>query len=301
MNFRHSGRTPARTSGLSWNPEASVQIAVSYAGYNVVEVWDLRSHMAPKLKLEGGHQGGVVGVDWCPHDTDLLMTAGDDARNVVWNPNKGQVLAEYPQSGIVYDIKWNPNVPALVSTCANDNKVSIQSVQYTGPSHVPKWLGRGTNAAFGFGGRVVSAGVNMAEAEAVAPASAGKEPRSVNISQLVTEPLLLELAGEFKQSVGQGGYRALCQQRLGSAAGEEEKELWSFLSTLYLEPAQQVSRFLEQLGFQKEKASAAPAPEEAKPAAAPVESISEESFFDDLASKVEETKDVVPEVLGVFI
>ncbi len=29
----------------------------------------------------------VVAVAWCPHDTQLLLTAGDDGRAVYWSPD----------------------------------------------------------------------------------------------------------------------------------------------------------------------------------------------------------------------
>jgi len=159
VTLRHSGRANVRTTALSWNPDASVVLAMSYAGTPVAEVWDLRKQMQPKMKLQGGHSGGIVGLDWCPHDPDLILTSGDDGRVLIWNANSGQLLSDYPsfrQSGghVHYDVKWCPTLPSLVSSCNDEGRVSLMSVQGAGVSHAPKWLARPAGVAFGFGGRL---------------------------------------------------------------------------------------------------------------------------------------------------
>jgi protein transport protein SEC31 len=90
LSFRDSSHQNSRATGLAWNPLVSTQIVVTYANPNP-EIWDLRKSMAPKLKLEGGHHTGVLSVSWCPHDSQLLLTAGEDGRAVCWSP-EGQVL-----------------------------------------------------------------------------------------------------------------------------------------------------------------------------------------------------------------
>lgn len=55
-------------------------MAVSYAS-PLADVWDLRKakDRRPLARLQG-HLGNVTSIEWCPHDTDIVLTCADDGR-----------------------------------------------------------------------------------------------------------------------------------------------------------------------------------------------------------------------------
>ena len=49
-------------------------------------MWDLRYATAPMRTLER-HKRGVLCLEWCPQDCDLLLSAAKDNHVYCWNPN----------------------------------------------------------------------------------------------------------------------------------------------------------------------------------------------------------------------
>ncbi|RYG57156.1 WD40 repeat domain-containing protein, partial [archaeon] len=64
-------------------------------------MWDLRSSTTSPLCEFVGHTKGILSVDWCPHDTNLLLSSGKDAHTFVWDVQRGRSIAEVPSSGNV--------------------------------------------------------------------------------------------------------------------------------------------------------------------------------------------------------
>jgi len=60
----------------------------------VVQLWDLRSSTSQPLCEYAGHKKGVLSVDWCPHDPNLLVSTGKDAHTFVWDIQRGVAVAE---------------------------------------------------------------------------------------------------------------------------------------------------------------------------------------------------------------
>jgi protein transport protein SEC31 len=89
-------------SDIAWNPEDGLYLVTACDDDSrpVLRVWDLRSSTtAPLCELAGGHTKGVLSVDWCPWDSNLLVSCGKDARTLVWDIQQGRPIAEVPSGG----------------------------------------------------------------------------------------------------------------------------------------------------------------------------------------------------------
>jgi len=142
---------------------------------------------APVKELSG-HTKGILGMDWCPRDSSMLLTCGKDNRTICWDPlvddPAAQVVTELPRaSNWVFDVKWCLKDPGLIATVSFDGHISINSLtgghsdtagagsapsaqnpfpigdaqnQGTSLAHAPKWFKRPVGAMFAYGGKLVS-------------------------------------------------------------------------------------------------------------------------------------------------
>jgi protein transport protein SEC31 len=300
LTIRNSARINVRASALAWNPAASVQLAICYNNFPTTEIWDLRQSMTPKVKLEGFHTGSVYALDWCAHDASLLLTAGEDTRMAAWNPLTGQLLHELNagvEKPIVFDVQFAPRLPGVLSTCSFDQKVNIMSIGYTGAAHVPAWMTRPIGASFGFGGKLVSFGL-----DAVAPSPASTAPTGgppsphrpghpkVQLAQLVTDPEVLDKAAGLQTILKEKDFPAFCAYKIthatdgvsassspsDAAVAEGEKTIWTFMKILFEEEGNQRFLLLKELGFEPPATSDIVMPQPAVPV---VPNISEDDFF----------------------
>ena len=77
-----------RFSAIQWHPEIATQLWLASEDDQspVVQLWDLRYATAPAKTLNV-HQRGILGLTWCPKDTDLMVSCGKDNKILCWNPN----------------------------------------------------------------------------------------------------------------------------------------------------------------------------------------------------------------------
>jgi protein transport protein SEC31 len=281
ITIRNSARMNVRTSGLAWNPSAGVQLAVCYSNYPVAEIWDLRQSMTPKVKLENFHTGSILALDWCPSDPSVLLTVGEDARMASWNPSTGAFLYEYQTSNVAFDIQWSPKLPNIISTCSYDGKVNIESINTTGPHHVPAWMGKPTGGSFGFGGKLVSWGFDAPPVQPPtgtgAPVMPPRVQPRIQIQQLVTDPEVLDKAAGLQQILKEGNFPNFCAYKIAHAGGDEgEKTIWTFMKILFEDEQNQRYLLLKELGFEPPATSDIVMPQPSVPV---IPDISAEDFF----------------------
>jgi protein transport protein SEC31 len=95
----------------------------------VILVWDLRNASAAEMTLSG-HSKGILSMDWCPKDSDLLLSCGKDNRTIVWNTTSGQPIGDLVHSGNwSFDTQWCPRNPDLCVVASYDGLVSVHSIQ----------------------------------------------------------------------------------------------------------------------------------------------------------------------------
>ena len=65
----------------------------TYVLITVLQLWDLRFAASP-VKMFEKHEKGILSIAWCPHDSELLLSAGKDNKVYCWNPNSEQYGGE---------------------------------------------------------------------------------------------------------------------------------------------------------------------------------------------------------------
>ncbi|XP_068190782.1 protein transport protein Sec31A isoform X2 [Antennarius striatus] len=258
----------------------------------VIQMWDLRFATSP-LKILENHTRGILAIAWSLADPELLLSCGKDSRILCWNPNTGEVLYELPTSSHwCFDIQWCPRNPAVLSAAGFDGHIDIFSImggssqaqsqrhrdqisnsfgnmdpfgtgqtlpplQMPAPAapvatsiplkKPPKWIRRPVGASFSFGGKLVSL------ENAVSNPQQPQQPTShvVRISQVVTETAFLKRSEQLQATLSAGSFVDFCQQKMDVAENEFEKSLWSFLKANFESDTR--SKYLELLGYNREK------------------------------------------------
>jgi protein transport protein SEC31 len=259
---------------LAWHPNVATQILIGNEDdrYPVIQMWDLRYATSP-MKIFEGHTRGVLALDWCPHDEDLLMSCGKDNKVLCWNPNtevqNGEIVYELPTSAQwTSDVKWSPRYPGLVSTAAFDGLITVSTLmggsmqihqeqqnqisdsfgiqQPSIPSQPttllveplkkpPKWMRKPCGARFGFGGKLITID------------NTTTSQQQLHISQVVTERDFLSRSDALERAIMGGQLVEFCDTKIEQETDPKEKLLWQFLkSNFHDEPRMQ---FLNLLGY----------------------------------------------------
>ncbi|RZF36991.1 hypothetical protein LSTR_LSTR004679 [Laodelphax striatellus] len=254
---------------LEWHPDIATQLCLASEDDSnpVVQLWDLRFASTP-IKTMERHTKGVLSLAWCPKDPDLLMSSGKDSTIYCWNPNTndpgGEVVCEMMTSyQWNFEVAWCPRNPSLIASCSFDGHASIYSLT-GGQQHVqtskkiadsfpgmeyaesppvhtqmhhqiqsaaelrkaPKWLRKTSGVSFGFGGKLVSF---------------SSDAHSVVISQVISEPSMVERSLELQSALTTGDFGSICSQR--------EDPIWPYISAT-LEPCPKAA-MKKLLGFEQ--------------------------------------------------
>ncbi|KXZ53102.1 hypothetical protein GPECTOR_8g92 [Gonium pectorale] len=274
-----------RASAIQWNPDIATQLIVASDDDRspTLQMWDLRNSVSP-LKEFVGHQKGVLGMAWSPHDSSLLLSSGKDNRTICWDVHSGDVVCELSGAHWNFDVQWSPTIPGIFATSSFDGKLGIYNLHTCTGSKVtetvnadftvtqsivgdstplakaPAWMRRPVGATFGFGGRLVSFMHNRSQLTDPATGSVRMQDTAVlSVKQVVTEQELVARSEGFEAAIQGGNLQTLreyCSNKraaLTTAAeqspeGTQEAETWSFLSVLFEgEEARRV--LLQTLGF----------------------------------------------------
>jgi protein transport protein SEC31 len=243
---------------IAWDPNNATKLLTATPDDStpVILLWDLRNSNAPERTLQG-HDQGILSLSWCQQDSDLLLSCGKDNRTLVWNPQTGEQLGEFPEvTNWTFQTRFNPHNPALSATASFDGKISIQTLQNTNPAatqtqvqgpvdgedfftkaqtqpqgasfslkKTPKWLERPVGASFGFGGKLVSFGL--------LPTAAGQHRVSgIQISQFSVDSDVGSATESFEKSLQAGDINSICETHISQAKTEEEKADWKVIQTL---------------------------------------------------------------------
>lgn len=234
-------------SVIRWHPNQSTKLVTASDSDNepVILTWDLRNSSAPE-KILKGHKKGVLSLDWCLDDPNLLLSSGKDDSTFLWNPIEGTQLASYPSSSNwVHQTKFAPKIPEVFASASLSKKIVIQSLQDTNkvdenkrksqtendfwneistteiqqPSikiqQAPLWLKRPVSATFGYGGKLVIAKKN-----------------SVKITKISSETELDKSAKEMINAISTKDFNNLCDSKINSSNNLKENSDWSLLKKM---------------------------------------------------------------------
>lgn len=256
---------------IAWDPNNATKLLTATPDDSspVILLWDLRNSNAPERTLQG-HDQGILSLSWCQQDSELLLSCGKDNRTLVWNPQTGERLGEFPEvTNWTFQTRFHPHNPALSATASFDGKISIQTLQNTNPvatqtqaqapvdaedfftkaqtqpqgasfslKKAPKWLERPAGASFGFGGKLVSFGL--------VPSAAG-QPRSskIQISHFSVDSDVGSATEAFEKALLAGDITSICETHISQAKTDEEKADWKVIETLIAaNPREKVVEFL---------------------------------------------------------
>lgn len=212
----------------------------------------------------------------------------------------GEVVAECAGSAQwVFEVRWCPRVPALFAAAAFDQRLAVHSVlggaaadtSSQSQSNImdsfgaesfsqlpavrgaqgagggagagagagrgalaapPRWMKRPVRANFGFGGKLVTF--------EKCPQQEGGAQRLVHISQVVSDPEIVELAAELDAVLGSSPSQdpeanqrlaEYCRQRGDAATDQSERYTWFFLRANFLPSFR--SEVLNLLGFRQDE------------------------------------------------
>ncbi|EJS44455.1 sec31p [Saccharomyces arboricola H-6] len=119
-------------SVVEWHPKNSTRVATATGSDNdpSILVWDLRNANTPLQTLNQGHQKGILSLDWCHQDENLLLSSGRDNNVLLWNPETAEQLSQFPSRGNwCFKTKFAPEAPDLFACASFDNKIEVQTLQ----------------------------------------------------------------------------------------------------------------------------------------------------------------------------
>lgn len=119
-------------SVVEWHPSNSTRIATAsnLDSEPAIMVWDLRNSNVPLNVLSQGHGRGILSLDWCKQDENLLLSSGRDNSSILWNPEDGTLLTRFATRGNwVFKSKFAPEAPDLFASASFDSKIIVQSLQ----------------------------------------------------------------------------------------------------------------------------------------------------------------------------
>lgn len=247
------GQSRANFSCVAWHPTQLTKLitASDNDGCPLILTWDLRNSNAPE-KVLAGHTQGVLSLDWCSQDPEILISSGKDNSTMLWNPITGEKLGEYPTTANwAFQTKFAPQVPDIFATASFDGKIIIQSLQDTSPPvsskvsqttgddnqfwttisseetqqptftkrQAPKWLKTPVSVNFGFGSKLVS----------VKQDANGKSV--VEISKFVANSKLGSSTEELSKALKTNDFKPLVEAK-DVFVNDTEREDWGLLKKL---------------------------------------------------------------------
>ncbi|XP_033185033.2 COPII coat complex component secretory 31 [Bombus vancouverensis nearcticus] len=263
--------TKVRWKVVQWHPDVATQLCLASEDDQapIIELWDLRFATSP-LKTFQNHQRGVLSIAWNPHDSDLLLSCAKDNRILCWNPNSdapnGEVICELAQTNQwIFDVSWCPRHPGLVVGSSFDGHAAVYSLLggqqrmsvetsnkivdsfpgmdpfthapppvQTEPAvtltKAPKWLKRPFGASFGFGGKLI-----IFENGPVDPNLPPNSNKRVIISQVVTQPELIQRSNELEEVLKTEQYSDYCKGKVDNTTDIYRKKIWNCVGAYFSE------------------------------------------------------------------
>ena len=229
-----------RCSALSWNPDIPTQFLVAYNDDTnpCIQMWDMRNCSYP-FKEYQEHSRGVTCASFCDLDSNLIVSSGRDNRSVCWSTHSGQLDAysDLNLSAPAIKLDWSPCLPGFVAASTASGTVSIHSISQrqtpAASSYAPKWVRMPCGVSFGFGGKVVTFGVNQGT--------------SVKIHVIPDEPAVVGEADRFESYLA-SDLRPFCSAKADESVDEHEKLTWTLISLLFEGPESR-SRIVSAMGI----------------------------------------------------
>lgn len=247
---------------VQWHPDVATQLWLASEDDQspVIQLWDLRYATSPSKTLQI-HSRGVLGMTWCPTDSEMMISCAKDNKILCWNANSedpnGEVLSEIASTNQWYsDIAWCPRNPAVIAASSVDGNVSVYSL-FGGTQ---QQVQTSSKIADSFPGMEQMSQENVHQqpsAQAVVSHDLKKAPkwlkrpcgisfgfggklvsynataRTVELKQLVTDDNLVKRSSELENVLVQGNYADYCRQKADEADDQHNRFVWYFLKAYF--------------------------------------------------------------------
>ncbi|KFX98879.1 hypothetical protein O988_04163 [Pseudogymnoascus sp. VKM F-3808] len=256
---------------IAWDPNNPTKLLTATPDDSspVIQLWDLRNSNAPERTLQG-HEQGVLSLSWCEQDSDLLLSSGKDNKTLIWNPQTGELLGEFPEAtNWTFQTRFNPHYPSLSATASFDGKITVQTLQNTNQpvgqgatngltdgedffnkaqiqpqgssftlAKAPKWIERPIGASFGFGGKLVIF-------SQLPSAAGGQRSSKIQLTTFSADSGVAAATEAFEASLETGDILGICKSHIESAKTDEETADWEVIKALVAEsPRKSVTEYL---------------------------------------------------------
>ncbi|CAK0805672.1 unnamed protein product, partial [Prorocentrum cordatum] len=246
-----------RCADVAWHPEVPTQLIVAYDDDQQpsMQMWDLRHAQYP-FKETAGHSKGILSVDWNIMDPNLLVSCGKDNKIITWNIGSGTLEphGEMTAQQWNFDVKWSPHKPGVISAASINGLVSIYSVQgqqSASAKYCPKWYKKSCGVAMGFGGRVLSFGLNKSAAAITGDAAAATTSFCHSLV-VPNEPELIPEADAFETWISERKLQEYCHDKTRRGGGSTDQGLmWEMMGCQFDETGRQ--RVPALLGFDQDQ------------------------------------------------
>lgn len=248
-------------SVVEWHPANSTQVATATGNDNepAVIIWDLRNSNTPLRVLTSipskGHSKGILSLDWCKQDPEMLLSSGRDDTVCLWNPETGHLLTQYPtHRNWCFKSKFAPETPDMFAYASYDGKVEVQTLQnlvntldkeevaqksqesetefwdkvsketdnekpHVWELQAPKWYSKKSPAAnWAFGGKLVNIASDGSTIVITKPEIKGLEPNTAFADALIAQD-----------------FKPLINQRLVKVIDDKNEEDWNMLEKLSMD------------------------------------------------------------------
>jgi protein transport protein SEC31 len=267
-------QTRVRWRALQWHPDVATQLWLASEDDQcpVIQLWDLRYATAPSKTLQI-HSRGVLGMAWCPKDSELMISCAKDNKILCWNANsedsQGEILSEIATTNQWYsDISWCPRNPAVVAASSVDGNVSIYSLfggtqqqvqtsskiadSFPGMSQMPQESVQQPSSQSAVFHDMKKPPKWLKRPSGIAFGFGGKlvtfnaNSKTVELKQLVTDVNLVKRSTELETVLSQGNYADYCKQKADGSKDQHNRFVWYFLKAYFEENT--TSEFLNLLG-----------------------------------------------------
>lgn len=173
-------------------------------------------------------------VIWCPRNPALIASPNFDGHISVYSIMGGKTQQIQTTNKIADSF---PGMDGYAETPVPQQDSGPVSVDLSKP---PKWLKKPVGASFGFGGKLISFETDKAAiAQALQNLQPGQQPppvhRTVQVSQVITEPDFVKKSNELEKSLEHGNFTDYCLDKSEQTNDQHKKYIWNFLKANFQE------------------------------------------------------------------
>nr|QYV43135.1 component of the coat protein complex II [Colaphellus bowringi] len=185
-------------------------------------------------------------IVWCPRNPALIAAPNFDGHVSILSLMGGKAQQIQTSNKIADSF---PGMEGYVQAPVIQENTAPISFDLSKP---PKWLKRPVRASFGFGGKLVTFENDMeAISQALQNVQPGQTPaiihRTVQISQVITEPDLVKKSTELEKTLEYGNFVDYCQEKSAESDDQHKKKIWDFLKANFEESPR--AELLNLLGY----------------------------------------------------